>query len=247
MAWAVVALVAAHRLAPRAAISPVLAYAIAFAAVALAALGSAWRCPAVNPRALPWALVPALALLYLSAHPLAELDMAVAVTIALLSCCTLVGAVVGGAIEHPGQLVFVAIVSAAADMFSVFHESGPSAAIVQSEAALSVLALPWPMLGTPFIEPILGAGDVVFTSLYVACSRRHALSPGRTAAALTLGFAVTMVAVVALQVAVPALPFLGLAVVAAHPQARRPPERDRIRGYVVASVVVAVVAGLLLM
>lgn len=244
--WAVVLLVAAHRLAPRVDASPLLAYAIGFMAVALAALGSAWRCPAVKQRALVGVVLSAAALLWLSANPLSELDMAVAVTVCLLVCCTLLGAVVGGAIEHPGQLVFVAIVSSAADVFSVFHPSGPSAAIVHSEVALSVLALPWPMLGTPFIEPFLGGGDVVFTSLYVASSRRHALSSARTGIALTLGFAVTMVAVVALEVAVPALPFLGLAMVVAHPQARRPPERDRLRGYAVAAVVVAVVAGLLL-
>jgi len=244
--WAVVTLVAAHRLAPRLNISPLVAYAIGFMVVALSALGAAWRCPAVKPRALVAVVPPCAALLWLSAHPPAELDMAVAVTVCLLLACTLVGAVVGGAIEHAGQLVFVAIVSSAADVFSVFHPSGPSAAIVHSEVALSVLALPWPMLGTPFIEPILGAGDVVFTSLYVASSRRHALSAARTALALTLAFAVTMVAVVALEAALPALPFLGLAIVVAHPEARRPPERDRLRGYVVAAVVVAAVAGLLL-
>jgi putative NIF3 family GTP cyclohydrolase 1 type 2 len=55
-----------------------------------------------------------------------------------------------------------------------------------------------------------------------------------------------MVAVVALEAAVPALPFLGLAMVIAHRQARRPPERDRIRGYAMAAAVVAGVAVLLL-
>jgi hypothetical protein len=55
-----------------------------------------------------------------------------------------------------------------------------------------------------------------------------------------------MVFVIALEAAVPALPFLGMAMVAAHPQARRPPERDRIRGYAIAAAVVAAVAALLL-
>jgi hypothetical protein len=244
--WAVLMLVVAHRLAPQVELSPLLAYAIGFAAVALSALGAAWRCPARKPRALVSIVPPCAALLWLSVYPWRELDMAVAVTVCLLLSCSALGAVVGAAIEHPGQLVFVAIVSSAADVLSVFHPSGPSAAIVQSEAALSVLALPWPMLGTPFIEPILGAGDVVFTSLYVACTRRHALHSLRTGVALTLGFAVTMVAVVALEAAVPALPFLGFAMVVAHPQARRPPERDRIRGYAIAALVVLAVAGLLL-
>lgn len=244
--WALIALVVAHRVAPRVQLSPVTAYAIGFAAVAFGVLGTAWRCPAVTRRSLPLLIAPCGALVLLSRSTLPELDVAMAVTVCLLMGCTLLGAVVGWAIEHPGHLVFVAIVSAAADALSVLHPSGPSAAIAQSEVALSVLALPWPMLGTPSIEPFLGAGDVVFTSLYIACGRKHALAERRTVAALTLGFAVTMVAVVALEIAVPALPFLGMAMVLAQPQARRPPVRDRIRGYAVAAAVVAAVAGLLL-
>ena len=97
-------------------------------------------------------------------------------------------------------LVFVAIVSAAADIASVFHPSGPSSAIAQSKAALSLLALPWPMLGSSNMEPFLGVGDVVFTALYVASTRRHALPVWRTLLGLTLGYALTMVTVVALEV-----------------------------------------------
>jgi hypothetical protein len=244
--WAVIALVVAHRLAPGVQLSPIAGYAIGFGAVAFGALAAAWRCPKVTRRSLPLLIAPCAALFWLSRTPAPELEMAIAVTVCLLTACTLLGAVVGWAIEHPGHLVFVAIVSSAADVFSVFHPSGPSSAIAQSEVALSVLALPWPMLGTRFVEPFLGAGDVVFTSLYVACGRKHALPERRTAAALTLGFAVTMVAVVALQAALPALPFLGMAMLLAQPQARRPPERDRKRGYALAAAIVAAVAALLL-
>jgi len=244
--WAVIVLVLAARSAADVDVPALLAYAIGFTVVAGAALVSAWRCPAAPPAALLFAALAAAALLLLGSHPLPPLDMAVAVTACLLVGGTLVGAVVGRAMEHPGHLVFVAIVSSAADVFSVFHPSGPSAAIVESEAALSLLALPWPMLGTQAIEPFLGVGDVVFTALYVAAARRHALSARATVLALTLGFAVTMVAVVVLEAAVPALPFLGLSMVIAHRQARRPPQRDRIRGYAMAAAVVAGVAALLL-
>jgi hypothetical protein len=244
--WAVILLVVAARSASRVDVPALLAYAIGFTVVATSVLASAWRCPPAKPAALVCALLAAAALFLFGSHPLAELDMAVAVTACLLVAGTLVGAVVGRALEHPGHLVFVAIVSSAADAFSVFHPSGPSAAIVKSEAALSLLALPWPMLGTHAIEPFLGVGDVVFAALYVAAARRHALPLRATLLALTLGFAVTMVAVVALEAAVPALPFLGLAMVIAHRQARRPPERDRIRGYAMAAAVVAGVAVLLL-
>jgi hypothetical protein len=247
VAWAVVALVVGHRLGAGVTISPVGAFAVAFSVVAATVLASAWRCPRPSAAALAWLAVPAATLAYIGTHPMPPLDTAVAVTASLLVLGTLAGAFVGAAIEHPGHLVFVAIVSAAADVFSVFHPSGPSSAIAQSESALSLLALPWPMLGTTSIEPLLGVGDVVFTALYIAGARRHALPAGRTVLALTLAFGVTMVSVIILGVAVPALPFLGLAMVAAHRDARRPPERDRIRGYAIAVAVVALVAALLLL
>lgn len=244
--WAEVLLVGAYRAAGSISLQPVLAFAIGFSVVVGTSLLCAARCPPAGKQALAWLALPAAGLLLLQSDPPGELEQAMTVTACLLFGGTLLGAVVGGAIEHPGHLVFVAIVSAAADVFSVFHPSGPSAAVAQSETALSVLALPWPMLGTPAIEAFLGVGDVVFTALYLACARRHALPLRRTVLALTLGYAVTMVAVVALEAAVPALPFLGLSVVAAHSQARTPPSRDRVRGYVTAAAVVAVVAVLLL-
>jgi hypothetical protein len=178
--------------------------------------------------------------------PLPDLSGALIVTAALLSGATLIGAAIGRAIEHPGQLVFVAVVSAAADFASVFHPSGPSAAMAHSELALSLVALPWPMLGTPAIEPMLGAGDVVFTALYLASARRHGLCMVRTVLALLGAYLATALTVLVLERAVPALPLLGLAFVLVHPAARRPRPADRNRGLAVAAAVVVVVAALLL-
>jgi len=95
---------------------------------------------------------------------------------------------------------------------------------------LSVVALSWPMLGTGKVEPFLGVGDVIFTALYLSASRVHALGVGRTAAALAGAFALTLAALVLLERAIPALPFLGAAVVLAHPPTRRPAAADRKRG-----------------
>lgn len=242
--WAELVLLSAVHVAPRMQLDPLLGYGIAFSTVCALTLASALACPPVGRRGLALAAVPCLSLLAISVAGAGTLPTAVVVTAGLLLGATLVGAVVGCAIEHPGHLIFVAIVSSAADVFSVFHDAGPSHAIVESEAALSVLALPWPMLGTSQIEPLLGAGDVVFTALYVAAARSHRLSLGRTAVALGLAFAVTMGAVVALMAPVPALPFLGLAMVLAHPAARRPPQQDARRGWLVTGAVVALVAAL---
>jgi hypothetical protein len=189
--------------------------------------------------------LPAAALIALAFRPAADLTGALIVTAALLAGGTMIGSAVGRAIEHPGQLVFVAVVSAAADAGSVFHPSGPSAVMAQSQAALSLVALPWPMLGTLAIEPLLGAGDVVFTALYLSSARQHGLSWRRTMGALLLAYAATATVVVVLEAALPALPFLGLAVVLAHPEARRPRATDLRRGVLLSVAAVVVVMVLL--
>jgi hypothetical protein len=239
-------LAAAHAAAPAIAIDPLVAYCVGFAVVCASALLAAIACPPLRRRALPFVALPALLVGLVAMHPPPDFALALLVTPALLLGGVLVGSVVGHAIEHPGHLLFVAIVSSAADVLSVFHPSGPSNAIAQSRAALSLLALPWPLLGSERIEAFLGVGDVLFAALYVATTRRHGLSLLRTLAALSLGFAATMLVVVKLEAVVPALPVLGLAMVLAQPAARRPPVADRVRGFALAALVVALVAALLL-
>jgi hypothetical protein len=241
-----ITLLSAHAISAKLPFGPLLAYVIGFSIVAGSALGVSAFCPSFSKRALLGVVVPAAAIVLVGQAGADQLTTALVVTPALLLGATLLGSVVGSAVEHAGHLLFVAIVSSAADIVSVFHPSGPSAAIAQSEAALSLLALPWPMLGTPNLEAFLGAGDVVFTALYMTSSARLGLSPWRTGFALTLGYLVTMVAVIVLELTIPALPLLGLAVVLAHPQARRPPARDRARGFAIAAVAVGVAALLLL-
>ncbi|MDD9970599.1 MAG: hypothetical protein OXR73_30460, partial [Myxococcales bacterium] len=131
-----------------------------------------------------------------------------------------VGTFVGARVERPGHLLFVALVSSLADIVSVYHPQGVSHAIIESETALSLLALSFPMLGTDAIEPLLGVGDLVFVALYLTASRVHQLSLRRTLAALSLGLAVTAASVVVLEMALPALPFLGLSILIALPAAR---------------------------
>jgi len=235
----------ARSLSPSMDVEPRLAFLSGFGAVALSAVLTAAACPPIHARALLGLAFPAAALFALAFRPAPDLTGALIVTAALLAGASLVGGAVGRAIEHPGQLLFVAVVSAAADAASVLHPSGPSAAMAQSKAALSLVALPWPMLGTPAIEPLLGAGDVVFTALYLASARRHDLPWRRTMLALLLAYGATAAVVLLLETAVPALPLLGLAVVLAHPEARQPRRADRRRGALLSIVAVLGVAALL--
>jgi hypothetical protein len=165
---------------------------------------------------------------------------------ALYAIGSLVGALVGSRIEHAGHLLFVVVVSSLADTFSVAAPEGPSAQIASSAVALSYLAVSFPMLGTPDIAPLLGVGDLVFASLYVSASRAHDLPMRRTWIALGAAFLVTMLVVIWLELPVPALPFMGVAMLIAQPLTRVPPVRDRARGFMALGAISALFIALLL-
>jgi hypothetical protein len=245
-AWAVslactaIAFAASHGLSQVLALGPLAAYAIGFSCVVAATLGAALFAPRTVRVVAPIviAVLCALACAYaFAAH--AGWSIALAISIALLAGGTALGSLVGTRIEHAGHLLFVALASALADVFSVTSPEGPSAAIAKSDVALRIAAVSWPMIGSGSIEAFLGVGDVVFTGLYIATARRHELPLRRTVLALAAGYCATMLAVLVLQVAVPALPFLGGAMLIAHPEARQPPVAERRRGFVVLSVMAA--------
>lgn len=204
---------------------------LAFVCVSAEVLVAASLTPPLPPRFL-WlvgAPIALTALVVAAGDALPRLAAAALVTASLLTLGTLIGSVVGDAIEKAGHLVIVAIVSAGVDAVSVLHPQGPTAQIVEVQAAVSVLILPWPILGTDQIEPILGVGDIAFAAIYLVATRRHGLSVRRTVIALGIGLAVTLGVVLATGAGIPALPFLGAAVVAAHPEARRLPREDRAK------------------
>jgi len=208
---------------------PIVGGVLAFACVAAEMLGVAALTPPLRPR---WLLAIGSPLLVLAAVTVAH-DVApawasaAAVTVALLAAGTLAGAVVGRAIEHPGHLLVVAAVSALVDVYSVLHPTGPTAQLIEIEAAVNVLILPWPILGTDTIVPVLGVGDIAFCGIYAAASRRHELPMGRTIAGLAIGLAVTLAIVMATGAGTPALPFMGVGVLALQPRARALPREDR--------------------
>ncbi len=235
-----------HALSTHLSLWPLLSYALGFVCVVTATLGTSAAAPKSKRGALLVTLAAVLTLEALRRYGAVGVGASCAVLVALLSAGTLLGALVGGSIEHPGHLLFVVLVSALSDTFSVTQPQGPSAAIAQSAQMLSLLALPWPMLGTGQIAPFLGVGDVLFTSLYLAAGRAHGLPAGRTWLALGAAFFVTMLTVAATALPIPALPFLGAAMLVAHPAARRPPQRDRRRGLAVVCLMALAFGALLL-
>ena len=208
-----------------------LAAALAFGCVGAEVLFASAAAPRFSRRALLGLFLPAAALVGLAVFSSAvpAVIAAMVVTTCLLGAGTMIGAKVGEAIERPGHLLVVAVVSALVDAFSVFHPSGPTAQIIEIESAVAILVLPWPLLGTSRIAPVLGVGDIVFAALYMAACRRHLLSIRRTAVALAIGLALTFALAVVAARGVPALPLMGAAVVIAHPEARRLPPEDRAK------------------
>lgn len=118
--------------------------------------------------------------------------------------------------------------------------------MARSPRALSLLALPWPLLGTERLAPFLGVGDVVFAGLYLAACRRHELSLARTFFGLTAAFIVVAALVVVFAEPVPVLPAMGAAVVLLHPAARRPALADLRVGAAALLLLTLLLASLLL-
>lgn len=229
------------RLAPYSSVSIWVAYYIAFGLVALSVLATAIAAPRERRSCFVLTLC-AFAGLFVVQRVGTEAAGGLWIFCALLALGSALGAWVGNGIEQPGHLLFVAIVSSLADAFSVAHPDGPSAQIARQPETLALLALPWPMLGTHEAAPLLGVGDVVFTSLYWSAGRRHALAWQRTLIALLGGYLVTVVVVVVAARPIPVLPLFGAGMLLLHPAARKPQSRDLKRGLWVITALAVVLA-----
>jgi len=237
------------QLAPHLNVPPVLGFIVASSMAGACLLAVAALAPPARARYAAWALLPAvlLVLIALTGSAASGIGAVVVVTVALLSGGTLVGTVVGQRIARPGHLLVVAWVSSLADIYSVVSSTGVSAQVVESDTLLSVLALSWPYPGTGDIVPLWGLGDVIMSAVYFSACRRHGLSRGRTAVALALALGVVLAVLLVIEQPLPVLPFMGLAVVVAHPRARRLAPEDRWQALIGMAVLTLAVAALFLL
>jgi hypothetical protein len=212
--------------ATRVQLAPLLGFTLAYGFVAGQILALAWAAPVRGLRELAPAVGSALLLIGLlrALDAASEPWSAALLTFALGVAASSIGAALGGRIEQPGQLAAVALVSATADLWSVFDPSAPSARFAAEALAepekLALFALPFPLLGSDLIAPVIGAGDIAFTALYVAAARAHRLAVGRLLVALAVAYAAGLIGLLALLRPLPLLPLLGLAVVASDARAR---------------------------
>lgn len=223
---------------------PIVGYIVGFSCVVAAALAVAMFAPRKRPIELT-ALAMACGLWGYAAQatpdPRPGLP-ALSVLLSLLLLGSQLGAMIGRRIQDPAHLLFVALVSGVADSMSVLTPGGISKTISEEPAALALLALPWPLLGTAEVAPFLGVSDVVFASLYIQATRVHGLPVRRTLFALAFGFAATALLVVFTERTIPVLPVLGVSILAAQPRARDASAQDLRRGAWVLAALAGVIA-----
>jgi hypothetical protein len=146
---------------------------------------------------------------------------------ALVCLSWALGTSLGRRVQHPAHLLPACVVAASADLVSLLSPEGPSHAIAQSDRALSVLAVWFPVPGSPAVAPALGIGDLLFMALILGVARAHGLPYIRSVVACVIGTALAGLAAACLGVAVPALVPIAASVIVGLPVIRRLRKADR--------------------
>jgi hypothetical protein len=170
---------------------------------------------------------------------------AIAVDTALVAAAWAIGTSIGRRIEHPGHLLPACVVVACADAASIVARFGPTHAVAESERALSVVALAFPVPGTSSFAPAIGIGDLVFIAIVFGAVVTHGISLGRAALLCWLGVLTAGAASAWLGTAVPALLPIGAAVVLGLPKARRLRPEDRRVATLAMTIAVSVAAAVI--
>jgi hypothetical protein len=146
---------------------------------------------------------------------------------ALVSISWALGCTLGRRVQHASHLLPACVVAASADLVSLLSPEGPSHAIAESERALSVLAVWFPVPGSSALAPALGVGDLLFMALAMGVARAHTLPYARCVIACGVGTALAGVAAAYSGLAVPALVPIAAMLVLALPAIRRLRRSDR--------------------
>jgi hypothetical protein len=163
-----------------------------------------------GPWLLAWALPPVLAtaLLIWAGYP------GTPATLTKLLAASLIGLALGSLLQTPIEIVVVALLIAAVDTYSVAR--GPTKVIVEHhQEVLNDFTLSFHPLGSTAVAQI-GASDFVFFAVFLAAAARFGLHRGRTWALMTASFGLTLLLSYLFDRALPALPLLSLAFLAAN-------------------------------
>ncbi|MES1183483.1 MAG: hypothetical protein ABUL60_06685 [Myxococcales bacterium] len=146
---------------------------------------------------------------------------------ALVGVAWALGASLGRRVQHASHLLPACVVAASADVVSLVSPEGPSHAIANSDRALSVLAIWFPVPASTAWAPALGVGDLLFIALVLGVAVAHELPYARVVLCCAVGTALAGVAAAISGVAVPALLPIAGAVIVGLPAARRLRAVDR--------------------
>lgn len=135
-------------------------------------------------------------------------------TLCKLVAASLIGLTLASLLQTPIEIVGIAILIALVDTYSV--AAGPTKVIVEHhEQVLNAFTLAFHPLGSESVAQI-GASDFVFFTVFLAAARRFRLRPAATWAAMTASFGLTLYLSYEFNRALPALPLLSLAFLAAN-------------------------------
>jgi len=177
--------------------------------------------------ALAGAAFAAALLLTLLVWQPAPISAVLLVDTALVCFSWALGCSLGRRVQHASHLYPASVVAASADLVSLLSPEGPSHAIAQSERALSVLAVWFPMPGGAALAPALGVGDLVFMALVFGVARAHGLPYARCVVACAAGTALAGVTAAWTGLAVPALVAIAAVLLLALPSIRKLRRSDR--------------------
>lgn len=112
------------------------------------------------------------------------------------------------------QVLLISALIIVVDFYSVFM--GPTKKIAESGGPwIDYLTVSLPVFGAPAVSRI-GISDIIFFSVFVACTLTYRLRRAVTALAMTASFVGTMIVGIILGIGVPALPLLSLAFLLAN-------------------------------
>ncbi len=135
-------------------------------------------------------------------------------TLVKLVAATLIGITLAGVLKSTAEIVGIAVLVAAVDIYSV--AAGPTHEIVAHHpGVLDDLALNLHPPGTYAVAQI-GSSDFIFFALFAAATTRLSLRPWATWGAMTASFGVTFALADHFATALPALPLLSAAFLATN-------------------------------
>lgn len=165
------------------------------------------------------------------------------IDVLLLVAATSIGALVARQILKPSHLVAVAVLGAAVDLWSV--SAGVTREITASPHTSYYFLLNWPLPGKGGVTyPLIGATDFLFVTLFLSTARRFELPLARNVAGLAAAMSASVLSAVILGRGLPALPFLGVAMLVLNYRAVRPDRKELLQ---IAAGTAAILAALFLL